>query len=144
MCKTRIFANRIGQQVLYPLMGLEQRMWMLRPHSFSYQTPMKLSSKNIWLYIDPNDDKEEVDERDYQQFLKDSIEWAMLALTPQEIFLITRLWGLGGTAKLTYDEVGHILGYTINRVIWTEQECFKKMRIQLGGPSFYKEGCQTL
>ena len=112
-------------------------------HSLSYQTSMKISSFNLFRVEDPEDHLSHVDQEDLQKFLRDSLDWAFLALDAEEEFLIRCLHGIGRT-RLAYEEVGLVLGYSPGVIKKIELKCFDKMRIQLGGASFYKSACLTL
>lgn len=104
---------------------------------------MRISSLNLFKYQDPHDNCSEIDSEDYQRFLKESLDWAFLALDAEEEFLVRGLHGIGRT-QLSADEIGAALGYSPETVASLEQKCFGKMRIQLGGASFYKSACLTL
>ncbi len=104
---------------------------------------MRSSSLNLFKYEDPHDDCSEVDGDDYHKFLKDCLNWAFLALDAEEEFIVRSLYGVG-RPELALQEVSDILGYSPQLVTQLEQKCFTKIRIQLGGASFYKSACLTL
>lgn len=104
---------------------------------------MKTSLSYLFKCKDPHDDQGIVDHEDYQKFLKESLDWAFLALEAEEEFLIRSLHGIGRT-QLTPEGVGAVLGYSPRVVGCIEQKCFDKMRVQLGGASFYKSAYLTL